>query len=154
MSLVLEAASFAKGGEVFVLDMGKPVRIVALAENLIRMYGKKPYEDVKIIFTGLRPGEKIKEELLMDEEGLKKTSNKLIFIGSQIQIDPDSFIDSLSMLRDAAQENNEQVAVEALHKMVPTFTTPEEFNSKTVITKNDYKDYDEHSRSDKDAVTV
>ena len=154
VSLVLEAASFAKGGEVFVLDMGKPVRIVALAENLIRMYGKKPYEDVKIIFTGLRPGEKIKEELLMDEEGLKKTSNKLIFIGSQIQIDPDSFIDSLTMLRDAAQENNEQVAVEALHKMVPTFTTPEEFNSKTVITKNDYKDYDEHSSSDKDAVTV
>ncbi len=154
VSLVLEAASFAKGGEVFVLDMGKPVRIVALAENLIRMYGKKPYEDVKIVFTGLRPGEKIKEELLMDEEGLKKTSNKLIFIGSQVRIDPDSFIDSLTMLKDAAAENNEAVAIEALHKMVPTFTTPEEFNSKTVITHDDYKDYDEDKAPEKDTVTV
>ena len=155
VSLVLEAASFAKGGEVFVLDMGKPVRIVALAENLIRMYGKKPYEDVKIVFTGLRPGEKIKEELLMNEEGLKKTSNKLIFIGSQINIDPDSFINSLMMLKDAAQENNEAVAIAALHKMVPTFTTPEEFNSRTVITKNDYKDYEQDKQSDeKTAVTV
>ncbi len=153
VSLVLEAASFAKGGEVFVLDMGKPVRIVALAENLIRMYGKKPYEDVKIVFTGLRPGEKIKEELLMDEEGLKKTSNKLIFIGSQINIDPDSFIDSLTMLKDAAEENKEDVAIAALHKMVPTFTTPEEFNSKTVITSADYKDY-EQENADKSAVTV
>ncbi len=154
VSLVLEAASFAKGGEVFVLDMGKPVRIVALAENLIRMYGKKPYEDVKIVFTGLRPGEKIKEELLMDEEGLKKTSNKLIFIGSQIDIDPDSFIDSLNMLKEAASENNEAVAIDALHKMVPTFTTPEEFNSRTVITKEDYKNYDNNGESDKTAVTV
>lgn len=118
------------------------------------MYGKKPYEDVKIVFTGLRPGEKIKEELLMDEEGLKKTSNKLIFIGSQIDIDPDSFIDSLNMLKEAASENNEAVAIEALHKMVPTFTTPEEFNSRTVITKDDYKDYDKDSKPDKAAVTV
>lgn len=155
VSLVLEAASFAKGGEVFVLDMGKPVRIVALAENLIRMYGKKPYEDVKIVFTGLRPGEKIKEELLMDEEGLKKTSNKLIFIGSQISIDPDSFIDSLNMLKDAAAENNEAVAIAALHKMVPTFTTPEEFNSRTIIQSSDYKDYGQDPKDpQKTAVTV
>ena len=154
VSLVLEAASFAKGGEVFVLDMGKPVRIVALAENLIRMYGKKPYEDVKIVFTGLRPGEKIKEELLMDEEGLKKTSNKLIFIGSQIDIDPDSFIGNLEKLKEAAQKNNEAVAIQALHEMVPTFTTPEEFNSKTVIKKTDYKDYDTDVSSHKDTVSV
>ena len=151
---MLEAASFAKGGEVFVLDMGKPVRIVALAENLIRMYGKKPYEDVKIVFTGLRPGEKIKEELLMDEEGLKKTSNKLIFIGSQIDIDPDSFISNLEKLKEAAQKNNEAVAIQALHEMVPTFTTPEEFNSKTVIKKTDYKDYDTDVSSHKDTVSV
>ena len=158
VSLVLEAASFAKGGEVFVLDMGKPVRIVALAENLIRMYGKKPYEDVKIVFTGLRPGEKIKEELLMDEEGLKKTSNKLIFIGSQINIEPDRFIENLEELKEAAEKNNEAVAINALHKMVPTFTTPEEFNSKTVITSSDYKDYDssegENKEKQETAVTV
>ena len=87
VSLVLEAASIAQGGEIFVLDMGMPVKIVTLAENLIRMYGKVPYKDVPIKFTGLRPGEKIKEELLMNEEGLKKTKNKLIFIGKQIDID-------------------------------------------------------------------
>jgi FlaA1/EpsC-like NDP-sugar epimerase len=82
VSLVMEAAAIAHGGEIFVLDMGKPVRIVQLAENLIRMYGKVPYKDVKIEFTGLRPGEKIKEELLMNEEGLQKTKNELIFIGT------------------------------------------------------------------------
>ncbi len=129
VSLVMEAAAIAHGGEIFVLDMGEPVRIVTLAENLIRMYGKVPYEDVKIEFTGLRPGEKIKEELLMDEEGLKKTKNKLIFIGKQIDIEPEQFINNLRRLRDAAQDNNDEFAVQALHDMVPTFKTPEQFNT-------------------------
>ncbi|HEZ7986924.1 MAG TPA: nucleoside-diphosphate sugar epimerase/dehydratase [Ruminococcus sp.] len=129
VSLVMEAAAIAHGGEIFVLDMGKPVKIVTLAENLIRMYGKIPYKDVEIKFTGLRPGEKIKEELLMNEEGLKKTPNKLIFIGNQIEIDAEKFIVDLYKLKDAAKENNEQIAVMALHEIVPTFTTPEEFNS-------------------------
>lgn len=128
VSLVMEAVSMAKGGEIFVLDMGNPVKIATLAENLIRMYGKEPYVDVPIRFTGLRPGEKIKEELLMQEEGLQKTSNKLIYIGKQIEIDEKSFVSELSELRDAAQENDEAVVIETLHKMVPTFTTPEEFN--------------------------
>ena len=128
VSLVMEAAAMAKGGEIFVLDMGKPVKIVTLAENLIRMYGKEPYVDVPIRFTGLRPGEKIKEELLMQEEGLKKTSNKLIYIGKQIDIDEEVFIKDLRSLRDAALENDEATAIEALHKIVPTFITPEEFN--------------------------
>jgi FlaA1/EpsC-like NDP-sugar epimerase len=128
VSLVMEAAAIAHGGEIFVLDMGQPVKIVTLAENLIRMYGKVPYKDVPIVFTGLRPGEKIKEELLMMEEGLKKTSNKLIFIGKQIDIDEDHFASRLKKLRDAAQLNNEEVAIHALHEMVPTFITPEEFN--------------------------
>ena len=132
VSLVMEAAAIAHGGEIFVLDMGKPVRIVALAENLIRMYGKVPYRDVKIEFTGLRPGEKIREELLMDEEGLQKTGNKLIFIGRQIDIDPAQFIQELRELRDAAAENDEETAVSALHNIVPTFVTPEEFNSKNM----------------------
>ena len=130
VSLVMEAAAMAKGGEIFVLDMGKPVKIVTLAENLIRMYGKEPYIDIPIRFTGLRPGEKIKEELLMMEEGLQKTSNKLIYIGKQIEIDEDTFAADLRELRDAAKKNNEKIALEALHKMVPTFTTPEAFNSK------------------------
>ena len=128
VSLVMEAAAIAKGGEIFVLDMGKPVRIVALAENLIRMYGKVPYKDVEIKFVGLRPGEKIKEELLMNEEGLQKTANKLIYIGKQIQIDSTTFAMKLRILRDAALKNNEKIAVDALHEMVPTFVTPEEFN--------------------------
>ncbi|MDE6706487.1 MAG: polysaccharide biosynthesis protein [Oscillospiraceae bacterium] len=130
VSLVMEAATMAKGGEIFVLDMGRPVKIVTLAENLIRMYGKEPYVDVPIHFTGLRPGEKIKEELLMLEEGLKKTSNKLIYIGKQIEIDADRFINELRELRDAAQKNDETIAIQALHKIVPTFTTPEEYNQK------------------------
>ncbi|WP_297955463.1 nucleoside-diphosphate sugar epimerase/dehydratase [uncultured Ruminococcus sp.] len=129
VNLVMEAAAIAHGGEIFVLDMGKPVKIVTLAENLIRMYGKEPYKDVEIRFTGLRPGEKIKEELLMNEEGLQKTSNKLIFIGKQIEIDESTFAFRLDALRNAALENNEKVAVDALHAMVPTFTTPEQFNS-------------------------
>lgn len=133
VSLVIEAATLAHGGEIFVLDMGQPVRIVALAENLIRMYGKVPYKDVEIKFTGLRPGEKIKEELLMNEEGLQKTKNKLIFIGKQIEIEEEHFAERLRTLRDAAQENNEEVAVAALHDMVPTFITPEEFNKKALV---------------------
>ncbi len=132
VSLVMEAAAIAHGGEIFVLDMGKPVKITKLAENLIRMYGKVPYKDVKIEFTGLRPGEKIKEELLMEEEGLKKTKNKLIFIGKQIEIEPEKFIQDLRMLRDAALLNDDQAAFKALHEMVNTFVTPEKFNQQYV----------------------
>lgn len=134
VSLVMEAAAIAHGGEIFVLDMGQPVRIVALAENLIRMYGKIPYKDVEIKFTGLRPGEKIKEELLMNEEGLKKTANKLIFIGRQIEIDEKNFPNRLRKLRNAAEKNDEAVAIEAMHEMIPTFITPEEFNKKVLVT--------------------
>ena len=128
VSLVMEAAAIARGGEIFVLDMGQPVRIVRLAENLIRMYGKVPYKDVEIKFTGLRPGEKIKEELLMDEEGLKTTSNKLVFIGKQIELEPEKFIRDLCTLRDAALTNDVETAIKALHDMVPTYITPEAFN--------------------------
>ena len=128
VSLVMEAAAIAHGGEIFVLDMGQPVRIVRLAENLIRMYGKVPYKDVEVKFTGLRPGEKIKEELLMDEEGLKTTSNKLIFIGKQIELEPEKFIRDLCTLRDAALTNDVEKAINALHDIVPTYITPEAFN--------------------------
>ena len=134
VSLVMEAAAMAKGGEIFVLNMGKPVKIVTLAENLIRMYGKEPYVDVPIKFTGLRPGEKLMEELLMDEEGLKKTPNRLIFIGKQLEIDEAQFIKDLRALRDAAEDNQEEKAIAALHKIVPTFTTPAEYNASALQT--------------------
>lgn len=121
VSLVLEAGAMAKGGEIFVLDMGAPVKIVTLAENLIRMYGKVPYKDVKIIFTGLRPGEKLFEELLMNEEGLKSTENHKIFIGNQISIDGVDFINKLHELRDVAATNDSEKTVELLSQLVPTF---------------------------------
>jgi FlaA1/EpsC-like NDP-sugar epimerase len=133
VSLVLEAAAIANGGEIFVLDMGKPVHIVKLAENLIRMYGKEPYKDVEIKFTGLRPGEKLREELLMNEEGLRKTSNELIFIGQQIELDGDEFIRKLRRLRNAANENLCDTVIAQLHEIVPTFITPEEFNRAEII---------------------
>ena len=113
--------------------MGKPVHIVKLAENLIRMYGKEPYKDVEIKFTGLRPGEKLREELLMNEEGLRKTSNKLIFIGQQIELDGDEFIRKLRRLRNAANENLSDTVVAALRDIVPTFISPEEFNRAEII---------------------
>ena len=121
VSLVLEAGAMAKGGEIFVLDMGAPVKITTLAENLIRMYGKVPYKDVPIVFTGLRPGEKLFEELLMDEEGLKSTDNKKIFIGNQIEIDPGELHKKLDMLKKAADDNDSEKTVELLAELVPTF---------------------------------
>ncbi|MGN0498742.1 MAG: polysaccharide biosynthesis protein [Acutalibacteraceae bacterium] len=121
VSLVLQAAAMAKGGEIFVLDMGLPVKITTLAENLIRMYGKVPYKDVEIKFTGLRPGEKLFEELLMSEEGLKATENKKIFIGNQIPINSEDFIEKLEKLEECAIANEPEKTIEALHEIVPTF---------------------------------
>ena len=121
VSLVLQAAGMAKGGEIFVLDMGKPVKITTLAENLCRMYGKVPYKDVEIKFTGLRPGEKLFEELLMDEEGLKQTANEKIFIGNQIDIDKENLLRQLKNLRKCAESNDDDRAVELLAEIVPTF---------------------------------
>lgn len=121
VSLVLEAGAMAQGGEIFVLDMGAPVKITTLAENLIRMYGKVPYKDVEIKFTGLRPGEKLFEELLMNEEGLKSTSNKKIFIGNHINIDMQAFLEQLDNLKTAAEANDSQGTIDMLREIVPTF---------------------------------
>ncbi len=121
VSLVLEAGAIAKGGEIFVLDMGDPVKITTLAENLIRMYGKVPYRDVQIKFTGLRPGEKLYEELLMSEEGLQKTDNKKIFIGNQIDIDPDGLTKQLDELHEIVETNDNDATVRKLESMVDTF---------------------------------
>lgn len=121
VSLILQAGTLAHGGEIFVLDMGEPVKIVTLAENLIRLHGKEPYKDIEIKFTGLRPGEKLFEELLMSEEGLRETVNKKIFIGHQIEIDEKNFIDSLEKIKQIAKSNDSDGVVEELRKIVPTF---------------------------------
>lgn len=120
VSLVLQAGANAKGGEIFVLDMGEPVKILTLAENLIRLSGFVPYKDIEIKFTGLRPGEKLYEELLMNEEGLKATENNLIHIGQPIDIDEEIFLKTLEEMRVSMYD--ESIDVRALiMKIVPTY---------------------------------
>ena len=109
VSLVLQAASYAKGGEIFVLDMGELVKIDTLARNLIKLSGFKPDVDIKIEYTGLRPGEKLYEEKLMNEEGLKTTDNKLIFIGKPVSFDRALFLNQLAELMQYAYRNDEAV---------------------------------------------
>ena len=122
VSLVLEAGAISKkSGEIFVLDMGDPVKIVTLAENLIKMAGLIPYKDIDIVFTGLRPGEKLYEELLMDEEGLQKTDNNKIFIGSPLKMDASRFFSDLLELKSAAYENDREKLMAKIKAMVPTF---------------------------------
>ena len=120
VSLVLEAGAYAKGGEIFVLDMGEPVKIVDLARNLIRLSGHTPDEDIKIEYTGLRPGEKLYEEKLMAEEGLEKTDNELIHIGKPIEFDHEKFLATLEPLMDAAYKNRSNIK-EYLADLVSTY---------------------------------
>ena len=120
VSLVLEAGAYAKGGEIFVLDMGEPVKIVDLARNLIRLSGHTPDEDIKIEYTGLRPGEKLYEEKLMAEEGLEKTDNELIHIGKPIEFDHEKFLATLEPLMDAAYKNRGNIK-EMLADLVSTY---------------------------------
>ncbi len=120
VSLVLQAGAYAKGGEIFVLDMGEPVKILDLATNLIKFSGYTPNVDIKIEFTGLRPGEKLFEELLMEEEGLKTTPNKLIKIGKPIVIDEKKLLNSLKKLYEAAYAETENMK-ELVHDLVDTY---------------------------------
>ena len=121
VSLVLTAGGFAQGGEIFVLDMGEPVRIRDLAENLIRLSGFIPNEQIKIEYTGLRPGEKLYEELLLDEEGIKKTKSKKIYIGNPIDIEKSDFISGLEELKTACKNNDAKEIERIISFMVPTF---------------------------------
>ena len=120
VSLVMQAGGYAKGGEIFVLDMGAPVKIDDLARNLIKLSGFKPDVDIPVIYTGLRPGEKLYEEKLMAEEGLQKTENALIHIGNPIPFDTESFLAQLRRLMDAAYENDETIC-KVVADMVPTY---------------------------------
>lgn len=120
VSLVLQAGTYAKGGEIFVLDMGEPVKIDTLARNLIRLSGHKPDVDIKIEYSGLRPGEKLFEEKLMAEEGLKKTKNDLIHIGCPIPFDIEAFLRQLDGLMEAAYKNKEDIR-ERVEKVVSTY---------------------------------
>lgn len=120
VSLVLQASHYAKGGEIFVLDMGEPVRIDDMARNLIRLSGFTPDVDIKIEYTGLRPGEKLYEELLMDEEGLTNTENKLIYIGHPIAMDDNWFKEKLKELDKASKKETERIR-ELVAEVVPTY---------------------------------
>ena len=121
VSLVLQAGLLAKGGEIFVLDMGQPVKIYDLAVNLIKMKGYVPGRDIKIEIVGLRPGEKLYEELLMAEEGLESTPNDLIFIGQPIDIDREEFLEKLDKLIAIAQTNSDDIKHE-IEKICDTYT--------------------------------
>lgn len=120
VSLVLQAGAYAKGGEIFVLDMGEPVRILDLAQNLIKLSGYRVGEDIEIQFTGLRPGEKLYEEMLMAEEGMQDTANRMIHIGKPIQIDEERFLEQLETLKDYVVGEPEDIRA-YVRQIVPTY---------------------------------
>lgn len=120
VSLVLQACCYARGGEVFVLDMGEPVRIDDLARNMIRLSGFEPDVDIPIVYTGLRPGEKLFEELLMQDEGLDKTPNELIFIGHFNDFDGQRLMEKLEELRGVAADQHGDIR-KVLRELVPTY---------------------------------
>lgn len=124
VSLVLQAGAYAKGGEIFILDMGDPVKIADLAKNLIRLSGLRVGEDIEIKYTGLRPGEKLYEELLMDEEGMQDTDNQLIHIGKPIEMDEQKFMQQLAKLKEAANEDSDTIR-RMVKEIVPTYQLKE-----------------------------
>ena len=135
VSLVLQAGAYAKGGEIFVLDMGEPVRILDLAENLIKLSGFKVGEDIKIEFTGLRPGEKLYEEMLMDEEGLQDTANKMIHIGKPLNVDESRFFEDLEKLNHASKAestNIRQIVQEIVTTYHPNINDAEQHSAEHV----------------------
>ena len=132
VSLVLQAGAYAKGGEIFVLDMGDPVRIYDLAEKMIRLSGFEPHEDIEIKVTGLRPGEKLYEERLMEEEGLTQTENKMISIGKPLEIDEKNLFSKLKLLEKEAMSETEKMK-ELVHELVPTYKIDKGNNNLRII---------------------
>lgn len=132
VQLVIQAGAMAKGGEIFVLDMGDPVKIVDLARNLISLSGFEPGVDIKVEYSGLRPGEKLYEELLMDEEGITKTDNKKIFIGKQIDVDDNKLDMHLTMLKNVVDNEQVDLIDSVMREFIPTYITPEDANLKEV----------------------
>lgn len=124
VQLIFQAGAYARGGEIFVLDMGEPVRIDDLARNMIHLSGFEPDVDIPIEYTGLRPGEKLYEELLLSGEGMQKTKNDLIYIGHEIAFDPAAFEENLMLLR-AIPETDEPALRAKLRELVPTFHAPD-----------------------------
>ena len=120
VSLVLQASYYAKGGEIFVLDMGDPVKIDDMARNLIRLSGYEPDVDIMVEYTGLRPGEKLYEELLMDEEGMQDTENELIHIGKPIEMDDEKFAEQLEELDEESRHEDGRIK-EIVAGIVPTY---------------------------------
>ena len=127
--LVLQSGAMAKNGELFVLDMGKPVRILDMAENMIRLSGKEPYHDIDIVETGLRPGEKLYEELLIKNEDMDKTDNAMIFIERDTPLSEAEIQAKLQILRDAVRDDDNAAAKKAMQQVVPTFKNPEVVNA-------------------------
>ena len=130
VGLVLQAMSYAKGGEIFVLDMGQPVKIYDLAVSLIKLSGLEPNVDIQIKITGLRPGEKLYEELLMQEEGLQKTAHNKIYVGELSDLTFENLEDKLDSLREIIKDENTPLEImdKTMQKIVPTYHHPEEVN--------------------------
>ncbi|WP_455537600.1 polysaccharide biosynthesis protein [Terrisporobacter sp.] len=126
VSLVLEAGAIARGGEIFVLNMGEPVKILDLAKNLITLSGLEPDVDIKIEFTGLRPGEKLYEEILMDEEGLRETDKDKIYVGQPIEVDELELFDKLRQLQDVADREDKEEVRYVMRELVPTYIIKKE----------------------------
>jgi len=125
VSLVLQAGAYARGGEIFVLDMGEPMKILDLARNMIKLSGYRVDEDIRIEFTGLRPGEKMYEELLMREEGLKETANRMIYIGRPIEYDDALFERQLERLREASVNESQDIRA-LVQEIVPSYQYEEQ----------------------------
>lgn len=129
--LVLESGAMAKNGELFVLDMGKSIKILDLAENMIRLCGLEPYKDIDIIETGLRPGEKLYEELLIRTEELDKTENSMIFIERDTALTPEELKTVLETLNTALESCDDKAVKQALHQVVPTYREPDAINTES-----------------------
>lgn len=131
VALVLQAGAYAKGGEIFVLDMGKPVKILDLAKNMIKAAGYIPDKDIKIEFTGLRPGEKLYEELLMSDEEILKTENEHIYVGKPMEFDVDRYFNDIENLRQIMMDDSQDIRKYIKH-IVPTYISPCEANDKYI----------------------